>query len=127
MYYILIGWWYSHMPVRYIHMPVFGAYTCPQIGLSACLNRLFSMFADNHKHQKSITLNTSTRATSNTTKIHQLSAILHTGNFLKGKGEDVREDKRTRRITSTAATARASINYIYYSTASFGPCTISAV
>ena len=32
-------------------MPVFGAYTCPQIRLSACLNRLFSMFADNREHQ----------------------------------------------------------------------------
>ena len=27
----------------------FGAYTCPQIRLSACLNRLFSMFTDNRE------------------------------------------------------------------------------
>ena len=105
------------MPVRYIHMPVFSAYTCPQIRLSACLNRLFSMFADNREHQKSITSN------------RQLSAILHTGSFPEGVGEeeDVREDRRTRRITSTTATARASINCIYCSTASLGPCAVSAV
>ena len=45
------------MPVRYIHMPVFGAYTYPQIRLSACLNRLFSMFADDRELQKSIASN----------------------------------------------------------------------
>ena len=44
-----LGRRYSHMPFRYIHMPVFGAYTCPQIWLSTCLNRLFSMFASWHK------------------------------------------------------------------------------
>ena len=111
------------MPFRYIHMPVFGAYTCPQIRLSACLNRLFSMFVDNHELQKSIASNTPTRATSNTARIHQLGAILHTGSFLEGMGEeeDVWEDRRTRSITSTTATARASIDYIYCSIASLNP------
>ena len=47
--YFIKGQQYSHMPFRYIHMPLFGAYTCPQIRLRACLNRLFSMFASWHK------------------------------------------------------------------------------
>jgi hypothetical protein len=72
------------MPVRYIYIPVFSAYTCPQIRLSACLNRLFSMFADNREHQKSIALNTPTRATSNTTRIHQLGATLHNRSLVEG-------------------------------------------
>jgi hypothetical protein len=76
------------MPVRYIHMPVFGAYTCPQIRLSACLNRLFSMFADGRELQKSIALNMPMCATSNTARIYQLGAIFHTGSFLKGVGEE---------------------------------------
>ena len=83
------------MPVWYIYMPVFGIYTCPQIRLSACLNRLFSMFADGRELQKSIVLNMPTRAALNTAKIYQLNAILYTGSFLEGVGEeeDVREDK----------------------------------
>jgi len=83
------------MPFRYIYMPVFGAYTCPQIRLSACLNRLFSMFADNRELQKSIASNTPTRATSNTARIHQFGAIFYTGSFLEGVGEeeDVWEDE----------------------------------
>ena len=74
-------------------------------------------------------LNTPARATSNTARIHQLGAILHTGSFLEGVGEeeDVREDRRTRKITLTTATARASINCIYCSTTSLSPCTVSAV
>jgi hypothetical protein len=61
--------------------------------------------------------------------MYQLGAILHTRSFLKGVGEeeDVREDRRTQRITLTTATARASIDYIYCSTASLGPYAISTV
>ena len=69
-------------------MPVFGAYTCPQIRLSACLNRLFSMFADNRELQNFIASNMPTRATLNTARIHQLGAILYTGSFLEGVGEE---------------------------------------
>ena len=76
-------------------MPVFDAYTCPQIRLSACLKRLFGMFADGRKLQKSIALNMPTHATLNTARIHQLGAIFYTGSFLEGVGEeeDVRGDK----------------------------------
>jgi hypothetical protein len=53
------------------------------------------MFADGRELQKSIILNIPTRATSNTARIHQLSAIFHTRSFLEGVGEeeDIQEDK----------------------------------
>ena len=72
------------------------------------------------------------RATSNTARIHQLSAILHTGSFLEGVGEeeDVREDEEDAEDHinyCNCSFVRASIDCIYCSTASLGPCAVLAV
>ena len=92
------------MPFRYIHMSVFGVYTCPQIRLSACLNRQFSMFADDCAVQKSIASDTRNLK-------HQRGYINSTQSFTLGASSKAWARKRTygrtrrtRRITSTTAT-----------------------
>ena len=69
------------------------------------------------------------RATSNTARIHQLSAILHTGSFLEGVGEeeDVREDEEDAEDHINYCNCSFSINYIYYFTVSLCLYIISAI
>ena len=122
---INIGWWYSHMPVRYIHMPVFGAYTCPQTRLSACLNRLFSMFADGRELQKSIA--SCPRAQPQTPRGYiNLARSFTQGTSSKAwaRKRTCGRTRRTRRIISTTVTARASTDCIYCFTATLCPCAV---